>query len=118
MNSYLANREPALLATVAGIAIKLVAAYWLPLTTEQQALLNAAVAAGLGLAVAAITKDGLSAGILGVAQAFIALAIGLGLRLDPETQAMVMSAIAGVIGMYERTQVTAPAPPPPDAKVK
>lgn len=113
MNRFLAGREPALLATLAGIAIKLIAAFFIDLSIEQQSALNAIVAAVVGLAVAYATRDGLSAGILGIAQALLALAIGFGLHIDPDNQALIMSFVATAIGMYERTQVTAPVPPPP-----
>jgi hypothetical protein len=104
-------REPALMLTAAGIIFKLGAAFAFNLDTTQQALLNATIAAGIGATIATITRDGLSAGILGFAQAGVALAVGLGLRMTPEDQALLMSAIASLVGMYERTQVTAPEPP-------
>lgn len=107
-----AGREPALLATCVGILIKLIGS-WLDLSIDLQSLLNAATAATIGLIIAYTTRDGQSAAILGFAQAFIALAIGIGLRIDPDTQAMIMSAVALAIGMYERTQVTAPVPAEP-----
>lgn len=112
LNAWIAGREPALLGTLIGIAIKLFGT-WLDLGVGQQAVLNGATAAGIGLLVAITTHDGQSAAILGLAQALIALVIGFGLNVDPDTQAMVMSALALVIGMYERTQVTAPEPPQP-----
>lgn len=112
LNTWTAGREPALLAMLVGIAIKLFGS-WADLGIEQQALLNAAAAAGIGLIIAIATHDGQSAAILGLAQALISLVIGFGLRIDPDTQAMAMSAVALVIGMYERTQVTAPTPPEP-----
>lgn len=112
MSTWVAGREPALMGMLFGIAIK-VTGSWFGIGIEQQALLNAAVAAGLGLIVAIATHDGQSAGILGLAQAVIALIIGFGLRLDGDTQALIMSAVAIVISMYERTQITAPEPPEP-----
>lgn len=112
LNLQLAGREPALLSVLLGIAAKGLGV-WLHFTTAQQALMNAVSAATVGLMVALATKDGQSAALLGAAQAVIALIIGLGLRVDPELQAMVMSAIALAVGMYERTQVTAPVPPQP-----
>lgn len=111
MNTYIAGREPAILAALTGIAVKLIAAFWADLGIEQQSLLNAAVAGGFGLAVATITRDGISAALLGLAQALLALAIGFGLHLGADTQALIMSILALIVGMYERTQVTAPQPP-------
>lgn len=111
MNHWLAGREPALLAMLVGIAIKLIAAFWIDINIEQQALLNAAVAAIIGCLVAVVTRNGESAGILGLAQALLALAIGLGLHMAAENQALVMSFVATAVAMYERTQITAPVPP-------
>lgn len=104
-------REPALITTLAGITIKLIGA-WIDLGIEQQALLNALVAAVVGVIIHMSTRDGQSAAILGAAQALIALVIGFGLRVDPDTQAMIMSAVGLAIGMYDRTQVIAPVQPP------
>lgn len=111
LNTYTPGREPALYATLAGTAIKLIAAFWIDLSIDQQSLLNAAVAAIIGLLVAHATIDGQSAAILGLGQAMIALAIGFGLGIDAETQALIMSFVATIVSMYVRTQVTAPVPP-------
>jgi hypothetical protein len=110
LSAWVAGREPALIGMLIGIGIRLFGS-WLDFSIEQQALVNAAVAAAIGLIVALSTKDGQPAAILGLAQAFIALTIGFGLRIDSDTQAMIMSAVALVISMYERTQITAPTPP-------
>lgn len=106
-----AAREPALWAALAGVAIKLIAAFWIDLTVDQQSLLNAAVAAIVGILITLNTRDGLSAAILGFGQAMIALAIGFGLKLDPDDQATIMSGIALAVGMFLRTQIVAPVPP-------
>ncbi len=113
MNAVIAAREPAILATLVGVIVKLVSAFIVDLNVAQQSLLNAAVAAFVGLIIAAATHDGISAALLGLVQAAIALAIGFGLHIDPDSQALIMSSIATIIGMYERTQVTAPEPPDP-----
>lgn len=114
LNAAIAGREPALLSMVIGICIRLLGS-WAGIAVEQQALLNAAVAAGVGLIVAIATNDGQSAALLGLAQAAIALGLGYGLEIDTDTQAMIMSAVAVIQASYERTQVTAPTPPDPPA---
>lgn len=111
LTRWTAGREPALLATLLGVAIKLLGV-WVGITDNQQSALNAIVAAGLGVLTAYAVKDGQSAAILGFAQAGIALVIGFGLGIDGETQGLIMSAVAIAVGMYERTQVTAPIGPP------
>lgn len=110
LSPWVAGREPALIGMLIGIAIRLFGS-WLDFGVEQQAVVNAAVAAAIGLIVALSTRNGQPAAILGLAQAFIALVIGFGLRIDSDTQAMIMSAVALIISMYERTQITAPVPP-------
>lgn len=112
MNRFFAGREPALLITLAGIAIKLIGAFFIDFNQAQQSSCNALVAAGVGLAIAYNTRDGLSAAVLGIAQALLALALGFGVHMPAETQALVMSFVATAIGMFERTQVIAPVGPP------
>ncbi len=108
---YAMRRDPALFVSLAATLIRIVAAFWIDLTIEQPAAHNAVVAAAAGLLVAGTVRDGLPAAILGMVQAVIALAVGFGLRLDAETQGLIMSAIGTTIAAYVRTQVHAPAPP-------
>jgi hypothetical protein len=102
------GREPALWLALTAAAIKLAAAFLVDLTGDQQAVLNAVAAAAVGLLVAAVVRDGVSAAILGFAQALLALAIGFGLDVTAENQAVIMAFVAAAVGMFERTQVTAP----------
>ncbi len=104
------GREPALWAALASAGIKLVAAFWIDLTADQQAALNAITAAVLGLIVAFMVRDGIQAAVLGFAQAALALAVGFGLHMDATDQATLMSFVAVAVGMFVRTQVTAPVP--------
>lgn len=110
-NPLIFGREPALYITLAATAIKLIAAFVIDLNTGQQSALNAVVAAAAGLAIAHIVRDGQVAAILGIVQAFIALAIGFGLKIDPDAQAVIMSFVATAAAMFTRTQVTAPVQP-------
>lgn len=112
MNRFFAGREPALIMAAAGILIKIVCAFGLNLSVDQQSLINALVATVVGMLVAMATRDGLSAAVLGIVQAIIALAIGFGLGIDAENQALIMSLVATGVGMFTRTQVIAPVPPP------
>lgn len=112
LDRFVAGREPALLAAAIGTGLKLAGAFIVDLGAPQQAVLNAVVAAALGTLVAITTRDGLSAALLGLTQALIALAIGFGLHVDPDMQALIMSFVGTIIAMFIRTQVTAPVPPP------
>jgi hypothetical protein len=109
------GREPAAWAGLLAISIKLLFAFVVHLDGDHQALANALVAALAGLFVAVVTHDGVSAAILGVAQALLALAVGYGLKWSPDQQAVVMSAASAVLAMFVRSQVTAPVPAPASA---
>lgn len=105
------GREPALYISLAATAIRLLAAFVVDLTELQQSALNAVVAAAAGLAIAHMVKDGQVAAILGFVTALISLAVGFGLKLDPDAQAVIMSFVCTAISMFTRTQVTAPVQP-------
>ncbi|MFJ8677208.1 hypothetical protein [Streptomyces sp. NPDC093589] len=104
------GREPALLLGLFAIVVKLAAAFGLDVSSEQQAWVNAVAAAAVGLALAVMAGDGVSAAVLGFVQAALALAVGLGLDWSDDRQAVVMSFAAAVVAMWDRTQVTAPVP--------
>ncbi|SEO83684.1 hypothetical protein [Actinacidiphila rubida] len=105
------RREPALWLALIAVAVKLVTAFGLNLTSDQQAVINAVAAALVGLIVAVTVHDGIGAAVLGFVQAAIALAVGFGLHWSPEQQAVVLSFASAVVAMWTRTQVTAPARP-------
>jgi microsomal dipeptidase-like Zn-dependent dipeptidase len=100
------GREPAALLALFAVAVKLFSAF--VIDEQTQAWVNAAAAAGMGVFIAWATKDGVVAAILGLVQAVIALAVGLGLDWDVATQAVVLSFVSLALGAYDRTQVTAP----------
>lgn len=102
------GREPALWLSLVAIAIQTVSAFVIDVSADQQAWINAAAAAVVGLAVAVMTGDGVVAGILGLAQAALALAVGYGLDWSTSQQGIAMALVAAVVGMFTRTQVTAP----------
>lgn len=104
------GREPAVLLALVATAVRMVAAFWIDLNTDQQAVLNAAASALVGLTIAAIVKDGLVAAVLGLVQAVLALAIGFGLDITAENQAVIMSFTSAIVAMFVRTQVVAPVP--------
>lgn len=104
------GREPALFLALFAAAVKMLAAFWIDLTVDQQAVLNAAAAAIVGLIVAFMVGDGIQAAILGFAQAALALGIGFGLHMTADNQAVLMSFVAVAVSMFVRTQVTAPVP--------
>jgi len=101
------GREPALWLGLIAVAVQFVSAFWVNVSADQQAVVNAAAAAAVGLLVAVSTHDGVSAAALGLVRAAGALAVGFGLRLDAEHQAVLMAAAEAIAAMWTRTQVTA-----------
>jgi hypothetical protein len=104
----LLGREPAALLTLFAVAVKLFSAFVINVDVNTQAWVNAAAAAGMGLLIAVLTKDGVVAAILGLVQAGLALAVGLGLDWSADKQGLVLAFVSLVLGAYDRTQVTAP----------
>ncbi|MHA6765285.1 hypothetical protein [Streptacidiphilus sp. PAMC 29251] len=102
------GREPVLWLALIAVIVKFVSAFWLHTSADQQAVINAAAAAAVGLLVALSTHDGVNAAILGFVQALVALGVGFGLHWAPDQQALVMSLATAVLAMFTRTQVTAP----------
>jgi hypothetical protein len=102
------GREPAVLLGFVAVVVKLVAAFGVDVSSEQQAVINAVAAAAVGVTLAVMASDGIGAALLGFIQAALALAVGFGLDWSAEQQAVVLSVAAGVVAMWDRTQVTAP----------
>lgn len=105
------GREPAVWLALVAVIVKLACAFGLNLSTDQQAWVNAAAAAIVGLIVAISVHDGIGAAVIGLVQAGLALAVGLGLDWSAEQQAVVLSLASAVVAMWTRTQVTAPVRP-------
>lgn len=110
MTPKLFGREPALWLSLVAIVVKLISAFGVEVSVDTQAWINGAAAAGVGLILAIVAKDGIGAAVLGFAQAALALAVGLGLDWSVDQQAVVMTFVAIVVGMFDRTQVIAPVP--------
>jgi hypothetical protein len=107
--SFKFSRDPALWLTLVATAVRLASAFVFHLTGDQQALLNAAATAVAATVVAVwVRRDGQVAALLGVAQALLALAIGFGLHVTAENQAVIMSFVGAVAAAFVRTQVLAP----------
>jgi hypothetical protein len=104
------GREPALWLALVAVLVKTGSAFGLNVSVDQQAVINAAAAAIVGLIVAVTVHDGLNAAILGTVQAVLALAVGFGLHWSADQQAVVMSLAAAIVAAFVRTQVTAPTP--------
>lgn len=105
------GREPAQWMMLVNIVASFVFAFIVHVSTENQGLIMAVVFALTGVITAVSTHDGLSAAILGLAKATISLAVAYGVHWAPSQQAIVLSLVAIVTGMFVRTQVIAKVPP-------
>ncbi len=111
--SFKLSRDPALYLFLVATAVKLFSAFVLHVSDNTQAAVNAVAVAVAAAIVAAVVKhDGQVAAILGVVQALLALAIGLGLHLSADNQALIMTFLGAVAAAFVRTQVVAPTAGP------
>ena len=116
MSHFRLARDPALLLTLVASVVRLLAAFKLDFTVEEQSLWNAAAAALAGAAVAVwVKREKQVPAILGALNAVLALAVGYGLHWSPEQQTLIVSAVGAVLAFYTRTQVVAPVPAPAPA---
>lgn len=105
------SRDPAFYVTVFATLLRLVAAFWIDLTADQQTWLNAGAAAVGGFVVAFwVRREGQVAALTGLATALLAIAVGFGADISAEGQAAIMSFVGLLAAGFIRTQVTAAAP--------
>jgi hypothetical protein len=106
------GREPAYWLALASGLIALVSAAVFPLTVDQQGVLNAVVAALLGITTAwALKGEGLVAALVGFFKAAIAAGLAFGLSLSPDVQSTAMVVVELVLtGVLVRPNVVAPVP--------
>jgi hypothetical protein len=106
------GREPAYWLALGSALIALVSALFWSLTGDQQGLLNAGVAAVLGIATAWTLKgERLVAAIVGFFKAAIAIALAFNLDLAPEVQSSAMLFVELILtGFLVRPNVIAPIP--------
>jgi hypothetical protein len=107
------GREPAYWLALASGLIAFISAVLFPLNTEQQGVLNAIVAAGLGVAtVGFLRNEGSVAVLVGFGKAAIAVALAFGLSLSPEVQSTTMVFVELLLtGLLVRPNVVAKVPP-------
>ncbi|MFD1278015.1 hypothetical protein [Streptomyces kaempferi] len=104
------GREPAAALAFFSILVKLASAYAFHATVEQQATVNTVAACAVALFIAISAHDSIGAAVFSLAQALVAAAVGFGLKLDADHQALWLSLVTVVIGLWSRTQVIAPVP--------
>lgn len=102
------RREPALILGLIAAVIQMVSAFALPLSADQQGVLNAFAVAVIGVVTAVMVhSDHLAPAVLGVIQAALALGLAFGLHMTSANQAIIMAFASAVAAMFIRTQVTA-----------
>lgn len=102
------GREPALILGFVAAAVKLLG-YQYDVSDGVQTAINAVAAASVALILAVVAKNGAwAAGILQLAQAAMALFVGLGLDWGADKQALWMASLAALLALFERTQITPP----------
>lgn len=106
------GREPAAWVGLieASLAL-LVALSIVNITSEQTALIMAAVVAVFGVVTAYLTKDTMLGVLVGLTKAVIALAVGFGAHFSPELTASIIAFVVVIVGFFQRTQ-TSPADTP------
>lgn len=104
------KREPAQLLGLFAAAVQLLSATLLPLSIEQQGVLNAVAVAVAGLVTAwAVSAEKTAAAISGLVQAVLACALAFGFVLSPELQGSAMAFVSAAVALWLRTQVVAPS---------
>ena len=106
------GREPAAVLAFVSVLVKLASAYVFHASETQQATVNTVAACAVALLIAISSHDSIGAAVFNLAQAVIAAAVGFGLKLDADHQALWLSLVSVAIGLWSRTQVTAPVSKP------
>lgn len=106
------GREPAAWVAFLTIVVQGIGAFWADFGVDTQAIVIAALTAGLNLIVAFAVHDGVIAAVSGFIQSAIVLSVGLGADLSATQQTLLVVAVVGAFQFFTRQQVTAPVPPP------
>jgi len=101
------GREPAVWVALIESSLALAVLLFLHWSSEQTALVMAAVVAVFSLYTARVTKDTLLGVVVGLTKAVIALAIGFGFHLSPDTTAALIAFVSVLMGAFNR-QTTQP----------
>lgn len=108
-NGRIFGREPVLVTAFLAAVLQVVSSLFLHWSDNQQALLNAAIAALLGfLAAAAVAFDKALPAVVGVVQAIISVAVGFGLHVTDSQLSMITAMVAAGVALWTRDRVTAP----------
>lgn len=109
------KRDPVVLANLFAMALMAVSDWLVPLSADNQAVLNAVVLGVANLIAATRVHDGQLPALTGLSKAVLALVAGLGLKLNPDLQVGLMSAISFFGMLWVRQQVAPKGAPTPAA---
>jgi hypothetical protein len=105
------GREPVYWLGFVAAAVQFLTAFGLDVSPGVQTAINTVAACIVALIAAIVLKTGaVAAALLNLAQAGMALAIGLGLDWSADKQGKVMAAVAALLALWMREKVTAPVP--------
>lgn len=107
------GREPTLVLQVVSAVLSFLVASGFGLTTEQAALIVAAISAVFGVVNAIMVRPFAPAAFTGLVGALAALAVGFGLNVSPEVVGTVNGLVLAVLGFLTRVQVTPTSDPRP-----
>lgn len=107
------GREPAMILSAIYAVLSLLSAFVLHWSENQVSLVNAVLAALMALILwKTLVGDGQFAAIVNFIKAVFALAIGFGLHMTAQNQAIVMGSVVPIVSaLIVRPQVTAQPPP-------
>jgi len=109
------GREPAAWIALFAVLLQLLSSYLIHWSDGTQGVVNAVIVALFGLWTAAhlpAWRDKILPALLGVAQAVFSLLFAFGNDVPAKTQSEWMAFITVVVGLFVRTQVTAPVQSP------
>jgi hypothetical protein len=105
-------RDPVIYTNLVAAVVVVVSTFVLPLSADQQGVLNALALAAAGLWSGWKVSDGQLPLALGFFKALLAVAVSFGLHWTPEQQMIIVGLAAAIGAAFSRTQVGAPVPPP------
>lgn len=101
------GREPAAITSALMAGVALVVAFGVPVSTETQGLIQAAVNAVLGLLVVVTVRENVLPALIAVIQTGLPLVVAFGLHLTDAQQGAILAAASLTLGLlFTRPQVT------------
>jgi hypothetical protein len=115
------GREPAAWIALFAVLLQLLSSYLIHWGADVQGVVNAVIVALFGLWTATHLpdwRDKILPALLGLAQAVFALVLAFGDNVSQTTQSQWMALITVLVGLFVRTQVTAPVQSPQPSPVQ